>query len=105
MLHTKRMQNERQNLMRSCQRQLKRVSLLLIVCVGAISLTTTSCATSGAAVLRPPACPQWSEDSITDLEMLLELQEAGELDIVSLEYQLGENQRHCEALDAFLEEE
>ena len=26
-------------------------------------------------------------------------------DIIDLEYQLGENQRHCEALDAFLEEE
>jgi hypothetical protein len=37
--------------------------------------------------------------------MLLELQEAGELDIISLEFQLGENQRHCEALDAFLGEE
>jgi hypothetical protein len=37
--------------------------------------------------------------------MLLTLQEVGDIDIVSLEYQLGENNRHCEALDAFLEEE
>ena len=32
------------------------------------------------------------------------MQAAGEIDITSLEYQLGEDQRHCEALDAFLEE-
>ena len=56
-------------------------------------------------MLKPPACPLWSDEAIDDLEMLLALQEAGELDIESLEYQLGENQRHCEALDAFLEEE
>tara|TARA_X000001382_G_C3082425_1_gene150953 strand:- start:220 stop:390 length:171 start_codon:yes stop_codon:yes gene_type:complete len=56
-------------------------------------------------VLKPPPCPQWSEYAIDDLVMLLEMQEAGKLDIVSLEYQLGENQRHCEALDAFLEDE
>tara|TARA_Y100000996_G_scaffold380470_1_gene334386 strand:+ start:2513 stop:2662 length:150 start_codon:yes stop_codon:yes gene_type:complete len=47
----------------------------------------------------------WSEDAIVDLEVLLEMQAVGEVDIVDLEYQLGENQRHCEALDAFLEDE
>tara|TARA_Y100001951_G_C11127669_1_gene176435 strand:+ start:364 stop:537 length:174 start_codon:yes stop_codon:yes gene_type:complete len=50
----------------------------------------------------PPACPIWSEDAVLDLEMLLELQKAGEVDIVDLEYQLGEQHRQCEALDAFL---
>jgi len=55
--------------------------------------------------LKPPACPLWSDYALDDLEMILSLQEAGELDIESLEYQLGENQRHCEALDAFLEDE
>ena len=39
-----------------------------------------------------------------DLEMLLYLQEGGEIDIIHLEYQLGTNQRHCEALDGFLED-
>jgi hypothetical protein len=33
------------------------------------------------------------------------MQAAGEIGMVSLEYQLGENQRHCAALDAFLEDE
>ena len=53
----------------------------------------------------PPACPIWSEDAVLDLEMLLELQKAGVFDIVDLEYQLGSQQRHCEALDAFLKDE
>ena len=55
-------------------------------------------------VLKPPPCPMWSEAAILNLETLLHMQELGEIDIISLEYQLGENQRHCEALDAFLEE-
>jgi hypothetical protein len=33
------------------------------------------------------------------------MQAAGEIDMESLEYQIGENQRHCMALDAFLEDE
>ena len=99
------MQKERQSPMQLCRSQLKRVSRSLTVFVSGVSLLTISCATTGAPVLKPPPCPQWSEYAIDDLVMLLEMQEAGELDIVSLEYQLGENQRHCEALDAFLEEE
>jgi len=55
-------------------------------------------------VAKPPACPLWSDDAIDDLDMLLSLNQAGELDIVSLEYQLGENFRHCEALDTYLED-
>jgi len=70
-----------------------------------LSLTTVSCCiTSGPSVLKPPACPVWSEYAIDDLEMLLSLQETGVIDIVSLESQLGENERHCESLDAFLED-
>ena len=92
--------------MQLCQNQLKKVSRSLTVFVSVASLLTTiSCATTGTPVLKPPPCPQWSEYAVDDLVMLLTLQEAGELDIVSLEYQLGENQRHCEALDAFLEDE
>ena len=104
MSHMKRMQSERQSLMQLCRSRLKRVRLLLTVFVSAVILLTISCATR-APVLKPSPCPQWSEYAIDDLVMLLELQEAGRLDIVSLEYQLGENQRHCEALDAFLEDE
>ncbi|NRA11447.1 MAG: hypothetical protein HRT57_05795 [Crocinitomicaceae bacterium] len=53
----------------------------------------------------PPACPKWTEDAILDLELLLVLQNAGEIDIIDLEYQLGSQQRHCEALDAFLKDD
>lgn len=34
----------------------------------------------------------------------MSLQETGVIDIVSLEFQLGKNERHCESLDAFLED-
>ena len=107
MTHTKRMQSERQSLIKFWKSLLRKVRNLPIVCVGALSLSllTISCITSGAPVLKPPACPLWSDYAIDDLEMLLALQEAGYIDIVSLEYQLGENNRHCEALDAFLEDE
>ena len=106
MLHMKRTQNEKQSLTRLWRSLSRRARILPAVCVSALSLSLlTSCVTSGAPVLKPPACPLWSDYAIDDLEMLLALQEAGDVDIESLEYQLGENQRHCEALDAFLEEE
>lgn len=50
----------------------------------------------------PPPCPAWSEEAIVELELLYSLYEAGEIDMESLDYQLGENQRHCEALDKYL---
>jgi hypothetical protein len=65
----------------------------------------TSCCTTSAPVLLPPPCPIWSNDAIDDLALLIHMQELGEIDIVALEYQLGENERHCRALDAFLAEE
>ena len=96
----------RTNATRRWRRLSRRARILPAVCVSALSLSLlTSCVTSGAPVLKPPACPLWSDYAIDELEMLLALQEAGDIDIESLEYQLGENQRHCEALDAFLEEE
>jgi len=55
-------------------------------------------------VVIPPACPVWSEEAISELEFLYVLQELGEIDMESLYYQLGENQRHCEALDVYLED-
>ena len=106
MLHMKRTQSEKQSRIKSWKNLSRKVRVLLTVCVSALSLSLlTSCVTSGAPVLKPPACPLWSDYAIDDLEMLLALQEAGDIDIESLEYQLGENQRHCEALDAFLEDE
>ena len=106
MLHTKKTQSEKQSQIKSWKSLSRKVRVLLTVCVSALSLSLlTSCVTSGAPVLKPPACPLWSDYAIDDLEMLLALQEAGDIDIESLEYQLGENQRHCEALDAFLEDE
>ena len=71
---------------------------------GIVLMGSSACCTTGTPVLKPAACPQWSEYAIVELELLLKLQKAGEIDIESLEYQLGENQRHCEALDAFLED-
>ena len=68
-------------------------------------LSGAGCAISGVSSFEPPACPKWHENAIFDLEMLLELQNAGEIDIVDLEYQLGEQQRHCEALDAYLKDD
>ena len=105
MSHMKKMQSEKQNLIKFWKNLSRKVRVLPIVCVSALSLSQVSCVTSGAPVLKPPACPLWSDYALDDLEMILSLQEAGDLDIESLEYQLGENQRHCEALDAFLEDE
>ena len=76
----------------------------LLIVFGIVLMVSSACCTTGTPVLKPSACPQWSEYAIVELELLLELQKAGEIDIASLEYQLGENQRHCEALDAFLED-
>ena len=75
---------------------------MTVFVIAASLLMISGCCTTGTPVLKPSPCPQWSDYAIDDLEMLLTLQEAGDIDIVSLEYQLGENHRHCEALDAFL---
>lgn len=79
--------------------------MTVFVIVAIQLLSGAGCATSGVSNLEPPACPRWNNDAIIDLEMLLELQNAGEIDIVDLEYQLGEQQRHCEALDAYLKDD
>jgi len=70
--------------------------------VSGISLLVTSCCAKNAAELKPPACPYWMEEAVYDLETLLEMQEEGIINIEALEDQLAENQRHCEALDAYL---
>lgn len=79
--------------------------MIVFASVASLTITGSSCTTTGAPVLNPPTCPGWTEDAVLDLEMLLHMQETGEIDIVDSSYQLGENQRHCEALDAFLEDE
>ena len=76
--------------------------MIVFVIVATQLLNGAGCAISGVSNLEPPACPRWNNDAIIDLEMLMELQNAGEIDIVDLEYHLGEQQRHCEALDAYL---
>ena len=78
--------------------------MILWIVFGVVLISSSACCTTGTPVLKPPACPQWSEYAIVELELLLRLQKEGAIDIKSLEYQLGENQRHCEALDAFLED-
>ena len=39
-----------------------------------------------------------------DLDMLIEMQEAGVIDIIDLEYQMGLQKRHCNALKCYLED-
>ena len=81
--------------------RLARVLPIIFVSVLSLSLLGSSCKT--IPVVTPPACPVWSEEAISELEFLYVLQELGEIDMESLYYQLGENQRHCEALDVYLE--
>jgi hypothetical protein len=107
MRYTKNMQNEKNGRIKFYPVPLKRVRLLLIafVIVATQLLSGAGCAISGVSNLEPPACPRWNEDAIRNLEMLLDLQTIGEIDIIDLEYQLGEQQRHCEALDAYLKKD
>jgi len=107
MQYTKKMQNEKNGPMKLCHGPLKRVRILLtvFVIVATQLLSGAGCAISGVSNLEPPACPRWNENAILDLEMLLELQMAGDINIVDLEFQLGEQQRQCEALDAYLEDD
>lgn len=74
----------------------------MILFVSGMSLLITSCCAKTATEMKPPACPYWMEEAVYELETLLELQEEGVVNIEALEYQLAENQRHCEALDAYL---
>lgn len=75
---------------------------LLTVFASVISLFAISCFAKPAPVMKPPACPFWMEEAVYELEILLEMQEEGMINIEALEQQLAENQRHCEALDAYL---
>jgi len=76
--------------------------LSLVFVIGLSATTLSGCCTTKVPVLKPPPCPEWSDNASVDLEMLIQMQEVGEIDIVDLEYQLGQNHRHCEALDGFL---
>jgi hypothetical protein len=77
-------------------------SIVLGFVVGVVSHLNIGCATDRIITLRPPPCPIWTEDAVLELELLFELQAAGEIDIADLEYTLGEQQRHCEALDVYI---
>ena len=103
-MHMKKMQRGKQGLIRLWKNQSKKVKHLLIAFVIVATIPISGCVT-GVPILKPPACPMWSEDAIIDLEKLIALQHIGELDIVDLEYHLGLQQRHCEALDAFLKKD
>lgn len=52
----------------------------------------------------PPRCPVWTEGAIDDLIVILELQQEGRINVKHLEAIIGEQQRHCLALDAYLED-
>jgi len=78
------------------------LSIVLGFAVGVVSYLNIGCVTDRILTLRPPPCPIWTEDAISDLEFLFEMQAAGELDIADLEHTLGEQQRHCEALDVYI---
>ena len=51
--------------------------------------------------LKPPACPAWSEKAIDQFNAVL----TSEMEVKDLEYHVAEQLRHCEALDAWLEDE
>ena len=76
---------------------LKRAAILLPVCV----IVLAGCATTGVPTLKPPACPAWSGKAIDQLNAVL----TSGMEVNDLEYHVAEQLRHCEALDAWLEDE
>ena len=92
----KKMLAEQQKQIRFLRSPLGRAAILLPVCVIAL----TGCATTGVATLKPPACPAWNNKAIAQLEVVL----TSGLEINDLEYHIAEQLRHCEALDAWLED-
>ena len=76
---------------------LKRVAILLLVC----GIALAGCATTGVTTLKPPACPAWNNKAIIQLNAVL----TSGMKIKDLEYHVAEQLRHCEALDAWLEDE
>ena len=93
----KKMRGEQQRQARFFLNRLRLVAILLPVCV----IVLAGCATTGVATLKPPACPAWSNKAIVQLEAVL----TSGMKIKDLEYHVAEQLRHCEALDAWLEDE
>ena len=93
----KKMLAEQQGQVRFSLSPLKRVAILLPVCV----IVLTGCATTGVPTLKPPACPAWNDKAINQLNAVL----TSGLEVKDLEYHVAEQLRHCEALDAWLEDE
>ena len=90
----KKMLAEQQRQVRFFLNPLKRVAILLPVCVIALA----GCATTGVPTLKPPPCPAWSGKAIDQLNVVL----TSGLEVKDLEYHVAEQLRHCEALDAWL---
>ena len=102
-------QNERQGSVESWRNQSKkgRHSLLAsVVLVAILGVAPSGCCTpcKTASGFSPDPCPGWHEDAVMDLDMLIEMQEAGVIDIIDLEYQMGLQKRHCNALNCYLED-
>ncbi len=58
----------------------------------AVVLCLSACAT--VRVGKPPPCPQWDEAALLELERLIDSES-----YPALEYALGRQELHCEALD------
>ena len=95
----KKMLGEQQKQVRFFLNLLKQARILLPVCV--IVLIGCACATTGVPTLKPPACPAWNEKAIDQFNAVL----TSEMKTKDLEYHVAEQLRHCEALDAWLEDE
>ena len=95
----KKMLAEQQRQVRFLHNLLKRVAILLLVC--GIVLAGCACATTGVPTLKPPACPAWSGKAIDQLNAVL----TSGMEVNDLEYHVAEQLRHCEALDAWLQDE
>ena len=93
----KKMLAEQQRQVRFFLNPLKRVAILLLVC----GIALAGCATTGVPTLKHPACPAWSGKAIDQLNVVL----TSGMETKDLEYHVAEQLRHCEALDAWLEDE
>ena len=71
-----------------------RVAAFLIL----FGVVTIGCKHKEGVVGNPPQCPIWSPAAIEQLEMLLDMQERGDIDVYALEIELGRMEQTCQAL-------
>ena len=76
----------------------------MIWCVAFVSGLMINCEHTGATVLKPPSCPKWSDAAIDELERLIEMRKRNIISIENLERAIGEQHRHCVALDEYLDD-